>query len=302
VLDSVACVLPDDCVAVGYSLAGVLNGLGRGALVDAWNGSSWSSQSTPPLAGQVELHSVSCTSVSNCVAVGLQSPLMNGADQPLIERWNGATWTVDPQASSSSLYPPCATACTDLSFTLAGVACASGAACQAVGSATTAEQGTATFGESWNGTSWGTSATANPTPGAFERELTAVSCTGPADCLAVSALGSPAFAERWNGTGWSIQGTYPTPGASPSGVSCASRSQCEIVGYQLATRDAPARPQAWLFNGLGWAAQVPPGPSNASLESVACPAVSDCFAVGATSNQLGPTNYPLSAPLIDRFG
>ena len=74
VLESVLCVSPDVCVAVGYTLAGMPNGLGQGTLVDVWNGSSWSAQTTPPVAGQVELRSVSCTSPSDCVAVGMQNP------------------------------------------------------------------------------------------------------------------------------------------------------------------------------------------------------------------------------------
>jgi hypothetical protein len=110
------------------------------------------------------------------------------------------------------------------------------------------------------------------------------------------------FAERWDGTGWSVQGTSPGPAAAPNGISCTSSSLCEVVGLRPQSNNLPARPQAWQWHGLSWAAQNPPGPANASLESVACPTASDCFAVGTTSTEPGPTTYPLSAPLIERFG
>lgn len=303
VLESVSCISPHDCVAVGYSLAGVPNGLGRGALVEAWNGSWWSSQPTPPLAGQVELHSVSCTSPTNCVAVGLQSPLLDQIRQPLIERWNGAGWTIDQQAST---YAPCGTGCVDPSRTLAAVACASALACEAVGSTST-NQSTTTFAESWNGTDWTTTPTANPARAPLDNALTAVSCTTPTACVAIGSGGpgwgqNNMFAERWDGTGWSVQGTSPGPVAAPRGISCTAASHCEIVGVRPASNNAPARPQAWLWNGLTWSAENPPGLPNASLESVACPTASDCFAVGATSTEPGPTTYPLTAPFIERFG
>ena len=92
------------------------------------------------------------------------------------------------------------------------------------------------------------------------------------------------------------------------------RAHCErnLVHLRFRLRDrglraessdnGTTRPQAWLWNGLRWAAQNPPGLSSASLESVACPTVSDCFAAGTTSTDSGPTTFPLSAPLIERFG
>jgi hypothetical protein len=52
---------------------------------------------------------------------------------------------------------------------------------------------------------------------------------------------------------------------------------------------------------VSWTAQDPPGPASAALKSVACPSPTDCFAVGATSTEPGPTTYPLSAPLVERF-
>jgi hypothetical protein len=300
VLESVSCVSPRDCVAVGYTLAGVPNRVGQGALVEAWNGSSWSPQLTPQLPGQVELHGVSCTSPSDCVAVGLQSPspLTTGLIQPLIERRNRSGWTIDQQATGNST---CGTACTDFSQTLRAVGCASASECQAVGSTSTV-QSTTTLAEAWNGAGWATAPTADPSPPPPDDWLTAISCATPTTCLAVGSGGPEgAFVQRWDGTGWSVRGSGPGPAANPNGISCTSSSRCEIVGFRQETKTFPARPQAWMWNGVSWAAQDPPGPASAALESVACPAASDCLAVGTTSTEPGPTTYPLSAPLIDRL-
>jgi hypothetical protein len=286
---------------VGYTLAGVPNRLGRGALIEAWNGSRWSAQPTPPLAGEIELRGVFCTSVNNCVAVGWQSPLVNPINgQPLIERWNGANWAIDQQPGPLSAV--CGTECAFFSRTLAGVACGLASACEAVGS-TDSLQSTTTFAESWNGTSWATTPTANPAPAPPYDKLTAVACTTRTACVAVGSGQNKVFAERWDGKGWSVHGTSRGSAATPNGISCISSSRCEIVGFgPESSNNGTTRPQAWLWNGLSWAAQNPPGLPSASLESVACPTVSDCFAAGATSTDSGPTTFPLSAPLIERFG
>ena len=303
VLESVSCVSPDVCVAVGYTLAGMPNGLGQGTLVDVWNGSSWSAQTTPPVAGQVELRSVSCTSPSDCVAVGMQnpSPLDYLIIQPLIERWNGTAWTIDREATITTIDTTCGGNCPPPpAIALAGVACPSASACEAVGS-TSGVQGTTTFAESWNSTAWATTPTVDPGPA--DDQLTAVSCTTSTQCITVGWGGPQGmFAEPWNGTGWSVQASISGRAAIPNGISCTSSSHCEIVGLRPQGRYLPARPQAWLWNGVSWAAQDPPGPGSASLESVACPTTTDCLAVGATNPEPGPTTYPLSAPLIERLG
>jgi hypothetical protein len=39
------------------------------------------------------LISVACTSVTHCVAVGADSASATGTVNPLVEVWNGGTWT-----------------------------------------------------------------------------------------------------------------------------------------------------------------------------------------------------------------
>jgi hypothetical protein len=62
-------------------------------VIEQWNGSSWSLQ-TSPNVGFGELQSVVATSSSNAWAVGWRSASAFGCPHPLIERWNGTTWKV----------------------------------------------------------------------------------------------------------------------------------------------------------------------------------------------------------------
>jgi hypothetical protein len=294
VLDGVSCSQPRACVAVGYTLAGVQDGVGRGALIEAWNGSAWSTQATPPLSGQIELHSVSCTSPAACVAVGLQSPVPNGISEPLIERWDGVQWSVD-QDSAPGLQ----------SSALTSVSCASAVACAAVGSSS-GNQIPTTFAEIWNGSTWIPQSTPNPAPTPLTNALASVSCTGSDSCVAVGSGGpgfgqNNLFAERWDGASWTVEGPAPGPVGAPNGLACGSTISCEVVGAGPRNHGASSQPQADRFNGAAWTAQNPPGPPAATLESVSCPSASECVAVGATTTEPGPTTYPLSAPLIERY-
>jgi hypothetical protein len=67
---------------------------GSPALAEGWNGTAWALQSTPAISGSTfaTLESVSCTTASNCWAVGVNDT-SSGSD-PLIEKWNGTAWSV----------------------------------------------------------------------------------------------------------------------------------------------------------------------------------------------------------------
>jgi hypothetical protein len=62
-------------------------------LAERWTGHRWRLQRTPAPSGfsHAQLRSVSCTTASDCWAVGgTYSP----ADDVLIEHWNGTAWTL----------------------------------------------------------------------------------------------------------------------------------------------------------------------------------------------------------------
>ena len=138
------------------------------------------------------LTSVSCTSPTACTAVG-ESASPDGTT-PLVERWNGTTWSIERATGGS----------------LISVSCTSRLACTAVGRA-----GNETLGEGWNGSRW--SIQPNPHPRGFggpggANELGSVFCASSDACIAVgdSGWGSGfnsvrvTLAESWNGSDWSV--------------------------------------------------------------------------------------------------
>ncbi len=93
---AVSCSASNACTATGASATatGAIS-----PLAERWNGTTWSVQTTPVPTGASAsaLLGVSCPSANACTAVGL-SVGTDGAAQPLIETWNGATWSVQTAA------------------------------------------------------------------------------------------------------------------------------------------------------------------------------------------------------------
>jgi hypothetical protein len=89
-LNAVACAAAATCEAAGtYNKSG-----SSPALAEGWNGTKWTVQSTPAIGGSTfaSLQGVSCTASSNCWAVG--ENISSSATDPLIEKWNGTSWSV----------------------------------------------------------------------------------------------------------------------------------------------------------------------------------------------------------------
>jgi hypothetical protein len=114
---AVSCTSPAVCIAVGSSSAG------RPAkvLAERWDGRRWSIQRTPNPRGAVSsrLSGVSCTSARACSAVG--TAVFAQSEAPLVERWNGSTWSIQPTPPTTS------------TAALSGVSCPSRRFCVAVG-------------------------------------------------------------------------------------------------------------------------------------------------------------------------
>jgi hypothetical protein len=99
---------------------------------------------TAPSTDYVELNSVSCTSTTNCMAVGDDFDGATGtADVTLAAQWNGTTWTAVSTPSPAAF------------SALLSVSCSSTVHCVAVGaSAATATGAVSPLTEVWNGTTW----------------------------------------------------------------------------------------------------------------------------------------------------
>jgi hypothetical protein len=172
---------------------------------------------------------------------------------------------------------------------LAGVSCTSRTFCEAVGAASNPA-----LAEVWNGTTWTKQTVPNPPHSVGGPALYDVACVTSKDCEAVgyyqdSSYGQEPVAEVWDGTAWKVQATPKVSGAdsggsSFSGVSCASASACEAVGYYT-TNSAGPFTLAEVWNGSTWARQTTPKPgylkgSGDQFFNVSCASATACEAVG----------------------
>ena len=280
-LNGVSCTSNSACTAVGqFLIAGT-----RFTLTEVWNGTGWAIQDTPNPSGNggnySTLQGVSCTSSSACIAVGyyVYSNGVNGtSDEPLAERWNGSSWTIQAAATPSGG--------TQSYFN--GVSCASSSACAAVGQYRNSAGKEVTLAERWNGTGWAVQSTPNPN-GAQDDFLSEVSCTASTACTAVgsyntSAGGSATLAEGFNPS-WSVKAPPNPTGAQASAlqaVSCAADSSCTAAGFDRNSTGVPVT-LAERWNGTGWRIQSTPNPTGAKesyLDGVSCPSTVACTAVG----------------------
>lgn len=290
------------CIAVGSSVNDRANQI---AIAASWNGERWTSQQTAAVRGAAAavLDAVSCVAANACTAVGYELK-GSGAAVPLVEHWNGSTWSVQPSPAGRG-------------GSLAGISCAGASACTAVGATSNAAGWTVALAEQWDGTAW----MIVPTPGiagAPYTVLSAVSCSAAAACTAVGSTSAPGFgtvAERWNGTAWSLESTAtPSDGEEGFflGVSCTSATTCVVAGDYINSSFTYVN-LAEVWNGATWALQTTPSPAGAyilQMTGLSCSTASACTAVGWTQAgamalryngsvwKLEPTPPPSGPPFV----
>jgi hypothetical protein len=218
-----------------------------------------------------EVNSVSCTSSTACIAVGLYWSA--GTRHVLVENWNGTEWKLqtapEPPGAKQSVFQ--------------GVSCSSASACTAVGYYESSAGKNFTLKERWNGTEWKVQESST------EGFLHSVSCASATACMAVGNVLANTLVESWNGTEWKLVATPASP-VWLEGVSCTAANACIAVGA-VGPFEKPA---AEIWNGTSWALQSTPNPAGAArslFQDVSCnPSASACTAVGWTENTSGVTN------------
>lgn len=283
-LHAVSCSSPAHCTAVGSTECG--------QLIARWNGARWSIQPNPRVfrrcAGvndSPDLMGVSCPSRKFCVAVGaMESPSGgssgNGLDQaPLIERWDGAKWSVQIAGDPLSYGGP-----------ISAVSCTAKRFCLAVGAQSWR----------WNGTKWLSAELPGPDEAFYEG---GVSCTSQPVCMAVGDDSTTDLvAAQWNGRRWSIRHLPTGLDSYPDlySVSCTSSTACTAVGdHNVGNGVWQALAEHW--DGRSWKIQLNSAPAGSSLDSVSCVSVNACMAVGNISNGQPPV-VPLAETTIRRPG
>jgi hypothetical protein len=288
--NQVSCSSATSCFAVGVS--GSIDE--ETPLIERWNGARWSVVPSPKVtdAFETSLVSVSCPSATSCFAVGLL--LGEEAEAPLIEHWNGTSWSRMASPSPGS---------GELDFAeLTSVACPSASNCNAVGVAFS-ETGGSSLAEHWNGKKW--TIVKTPTVNAATvLELVGLSCPTTTDCTAVGTSetgdntrvpGARTLTEHFDGTTWSIVPS-PSPSAPFSilgSVSCSGPTSCIATGFQAVAEEGPDRALTEHWNGTSWAivpTASPAGAKSSQLISVSCRSAGSCYAVGNyTTKAVGKT-------------
>jgi|SRR5271166_364197 len=245
-------------------------------IIEQYNGSVWSISTAPVPSGLsgASLASVSCPTVSFCMAVGNGFNGPSGNDTTFAEQWNGTFWS----ASSTPNFG------TSGDNDLESVSCTGPAFCTAVGNNYGHGPGSTDTGyiQVWNGSGW--TLTLPPTPpGATISHLNGVDCTSTSSCTAVGDWDSGTLVENWNGSLWSV---IPSPNAvgwsnTLVSVSCIGSYFCTAVGSNGTPNGTVPLAETW--NGTAWSVSpvFNPNTNGGYLQGVTCLGVSFCMAVGA---------------------
>ena len=233
--------------------------------VQTWDGSSWSNQDLPVIAGATvdQPTAVSCLSSSFCMVVGYTN---SGA---YADEWDGSAWTaLSVQAPPDGPYA-----------LLTSVTCLNPTDCEAVGEDVSANT---TLAEQWDGSAWTIVPSQNTT--GIRSSLDALSCLDATQCWAVGQANDQPLAEQFDGSTWSIVAIPGPSGTSQLGsISCASLSFCEAVGANsLPGTQGGTTPLIETWDGSSWS--IAPSPiapvagANAMVFNVDCYSQTSCVA------------------------
>jgi hypothetical protein len=170
------------------------------------------------------LYSVSCTATTSCIAVGQATDNSTTYNNPLVESFDGATWSIQPAVAVGT------------HSGLLRVSCTSVDQCTAIGHVSGHRFFGTAIAESWDGSSWTVTEPVQTTRSTF---LGGIDCTSSANCVAVgfyylhgSNIASRSLVEHWDGNAWSVT---PSPSVHETitvlgGVSCGDADHCVAVG------------------------------------------------------------------------
>jgi hypothetical protein len=277
--NGISCAVAGTCMAVGETSSGD----GALPLAEEVQFATASQPATPlpPGATNADFNGVSCSTESDCVAVGWYTKTMNGTEFPFAEVWNGTSWSVsDPPTPSGS------------GGNLNGVSC-NATSCTAVGSYQNASHATEALADTLTGSTW-TDQTPPVPAGGSDGGLSGVSCPKSSACVGVGSYytGSTfvADADKWNGTTWKSQ-VPPAPAGSSQdwlgSVSCLSAASCTAVGNTYdAALDSSVLAES--YNGTTWTIQASPatGTTSSELVGLDCTSTIFCLAVGNNSGSV----------------
>lgn len=278
-LMSVAAISKNDVWAVGY----YYEGSSVRALIEHWNGTSWSVVPSPYVSGQETLYGVTAIASNNVWAVGYSNV------NTLILHWDGISWSVVPSPNpglyANSLFEVRAVNANDV---------------WAVGNKTDCQTCPVhTLTEHWDGTSW--SVVPSPNVGVLTNSLTGIAAISSNNVWAggqYSHCDAPCLKStltmRWNGTAWTVVPS-PSVGAGSNYInrmsavpSVSAVPKVWAVGfyYDGGEYAGNERTLALYWNGSVWSIVPTPNSSfgGSGFGGVVAISPQNAWAVGGTSS------------------
>jgi len=246
-------------------------------LIEHWNGAKWSIISSPNPSSTLNILAGStAVSSSDVWAVGEYVDSANVA-QPLIEHWDGVTWSVIASPPTGTTY----------GAYLYSVKAISSTNVWAVGGSYIGPANGQTLIEHWNGATW--SIVPSPNVNSINDLLSSVAATGARDVWAAGVY-SPTtmiadhqnLIEHWNGVAWSIVASpnMTTNSNNINAVAAVAPKKAYATGDYFTGTVFDTLAETW--NGTEWA--LAPAPIHGSLGtqvvSMAASAHTGVLAVG----------------------
>jgi hypothetical protein len=232
-LTSVTALSSSDVWAAGKYTDGAIH-----PLVMHWDGSAWTQVPAPDGVPNSTnfFYGISAVDSEDIWAVGYEDVSFLHF-QPLIEHWDGASWTVVPSpvflGNDNILYDVSARASDDV---------------WAVGKQGDSGTELRTLAERWDGTSW--SVVFTPDVGMLGA-LSGVDTVSTADAWAVGSFGTPeaVLVEHWDGTNWTIVKSPPKDDGAFGGIRAISPTEIWAVGGVFDPNIADLRPLTMRSKG-----------------------------------------------------
>jgi hypothetical protein len=271
VLGGVAVVSRSDVWGVGNV------NIGRGTLIEHFDGSAWSIADSPSIVG-----SDNSTTLNDAVAIASNDVwavgINGGGLGIVVEHWNGANWSLVPAPDPTQIQP-----------SLNAIDAVGPNDVWAVGSFGTPGGiiPYKTLSEHWDGQSWKVVASPNKDFSSFLTDVTAVSAN---DAWAVGfrenidTIVTGTLIEHWDGTRWTVV-TSPSPRIQPTleGISAVSPNDIWAVGGRTKNNGACSS-LIIHWDGTRWTQVATPDGS--CLSDVHAVSANDVWAVGG-----GPLGY-----------
>ena len=295
-LSQVACESGNSCVAVGQYWNQSNN---PELLMLSGFGSSWKvvKISLPdPGIGPSSLRSVTCPSITTCIAVGSYTN-SSGVEQGILLTGSGISW-----AASKAPLP--AAAASDV--VLSRVTCPTVFDCVAIGYYFDSSDNNHDLLLTRRGSSWTAATVRLPadagSAGSFTT-LNGIACPSPSLCTATGEYtdtsgGSQGLIIRGYGSSWApVKAPLPAKAAADPQVNglqvgCPSARTCVILG-SYTDRSGNQRGLLLTGNGSSWAASIALNPADAGsnpqplYSQIVCPSPASCVAAGNYENSSG---------------